>query len=464
MTILRLAGRRAERAGRAWHNGTYRCGTIGAHIIRREDVLVHRVVVTSRSGRIAILFWLLLQALPAAAIGQPAKAARSREPLRVFLDCGSCDFDYVRREVPFVAYVRDRKEAELHILVTTQPTGGGTEYTFKFIGLGRFEDIDDELKYVARQTQTGDERRQGYTEIIKLGLVRYVTSTTLGDRLRLVYRPDSGKNPPAAPVDDPWNFWSFRVRGSGSVSGERTTRTRNLSSSITANRTTEDWKVNVNGNVNVHTGEFDLRGGQTIVDRSHDHSLGGIVVRSVGPHWALATRGRLASTTFLNQALASRVGGGVEYSVFPYSESSHREMTLQLTSNVNHFEYIERTIYGRMRETAGDAALVGAFDLRQPWGSCGLSLETATYLTDVDRRRMAATGNLDVRLFKGFALSFDGAASRINDQLYLPAGAASDEAILLRRRQQATTYRYHFSIGLSYTFGSIFNNVVNTRF
>ncbi len=248
------------------------------------------------------------------------------------------------------------------------------------------------------------------------------------------------------------------------MSGERTTRTRNLSSSITANRTTEDWKVNVNGNVNVHTGEFDLRGGQTIVDRSHDHSLGGIVVRSVGPHWALATRGRLASTTFLNQALASRVGGGVEYSVFPYSESSHREMTLQLTSNVNHFEYIERTIYGRMRETAGDAALVGAFDLRQPWGSCGLSLETATYLTDVDRRRMAATGNLDVRLFKGFALSFDGAASRINDQLYLPAGAASDEAILLRRRQQATTYRYHFSIGLSYTFGSIFNNVVNTRF
>jgi hypothetical protein len=440
-------------------------GTIGAHIIRREDVLVHRVVVTFLYRRIGfLLFWLLLQALPSASAAQDANTARSAEPLRVFLDCSSCDFDYLRREVPFVAYVRDRKEAELHILVITQPTGGGTEYTFKFIGLGRFQGIDDELKYDARQTQTGDERRQGYAEVLKLGLVRYVTSTSIGDRLRLVYRPDPGKNLPGTIVNDPWNFWSFRVRGSGAVSGESTTGARNLSSSIIVNRTTEEWKVNLNGNLNFHTGEFQLSGGETLVDRSHDHSLGGIVVRSLGPHWALATRGRLASTTFLNQAQASRIGGGIEYDVFPYSESSHRELTLQLTSNVNHFEYIEPTIYGRMSETAGDAALVGAFDVRQPWGSCGLSVETATYLAHLDRHRLVAAGNLDLRLFKGFALSLDGAASRINDQLYLAAGQATDEEILLRRRQQATTYRYHFSIGLSYTFGSIFNNVVNTRF
>ena len=69
-------------------------------------------------------------------------------------------------------------DAELHILVTTQFTGsGGVEYTFKFIGLGRFEGVDDELRYAAAQTQTSDERRRGYSEILKLGLVRYVTST-----------------------------------------------------------------------------------------------------------------------------------------------------------------------------------------------------------------------------------------------------------------------------------------------
>jgi hypothetical protein len=58
----------------------------------------------------------------------------------------------------------------------------------------------------------------------------------------------------------------------------------------------------------------------------------------------------------------------------------------------------------------------------------------------------------------------DGGWSRIRDQIYLRAGEATDEEILLRRRQLATGYRYRFSAGLSYTFGSIFNNVVNTRF
>ena len=69
-----------------------------------------------------------------------------------------------------------------------------------------------------------------------------------------------------------------------------------------------------------------------------------------------------------------------------------------------------------------------------------------------------------MRIFKGFSLNAYGSASRIRDQLYLKAGEATDEEILLRRRQLATGYRFRFSMGFSYTFGSIFNNVVNTRF
>jgi hypothetical protein len=36
--------------------------------------------------------------------------------------------------------------------------------------------------------------------------------------------------------------------------------------------------------------------------------------------------------------------------------------------------------------------------------------------------------------------------------------------VLLNRRQQATTYRISGDIGISYTFGSIYNNIVNPRF
>jgi hypothetical protein len=41
---------------------------------------------------------------------------------------------------------------------------------------------------------------------------------------------------------------------------------------------------------------------------------------------------------------------------------------------------------------------------------------------------------------------------------------ASYEDILLMRKQLATSFEYYFYVGLSYTFGSIYSNVVNPRF
>jgi hypothetical protein len=407
-------------------------------------------------------------AITSAALGsaQSSSEAASREgALRVFLDCGNCDFDYLRREIPFVNYVRDRADAELHVLVTTQPTGGGgVEYTFRFIGLARFEEIDDELRYTAAQTQTTEERRRGYTEILKLGLVRYVTSTAVADRIRLVYRQDAARAGAATPDDDPWNFWSFRLRGNGSANAEVSNQSHNFSTSAIANRTTEAWKINLSTSLNFRTNRFTLSDGTRLTDESHDHSVSALAVKSLGRHWAVAGRGRLWSATFLNEDRAARGAAGVEYSVFPYSESSRRELTVQVTAGVNRFEYLETTIYGHDRETVADGVVIGSFDVRQPWGSSGLSIEAATYFHDTGRHRVALIGDIDVRIFKGFSLTVGGSASRINDQLYLPAEGATDEEILLRRRQLATSYRYRFSIGASYTFGSIFNNVVNTRF
>ena len=398
---------------------------------------------------------------------QPATPVASHDRLRVFLDCEDCDFDYLRREIEFVDYVRDRKEADVHILVTVQDTAsGGEEWVFKFIGLGRFNGLNDELKYSSLQTTTDDEERAGYTRVLKLGLVRYVTSTSAADRLQVVYKPGakSETSTATAPQSDPWNYWVFRVRASGSVEGEQSEKFRNFSGSFTGNRVTEDWKVNTAVSLNFRENHFTLSDGEKLVDKSHDHGTDVLVVKSLGDHWSAAVRGRAASTTFLNQDRAFRAGAGVEYSFFPYRMSATKELTAQLTLGVNHFNYIEHTIYGKDKETVGDAQFVVSFDLTQPWGNTDVTLETLTYFHDTGRHRIELDGELDVRLFKGFSLNLGGSISRIRDQLYLRAGDATDEEILLRRRQLATDYRYEFSLGFSYTFGSIFNSIVNTRF
>lgn len=390
-------------------------------------------------------------------------AAAGQDRVRVFLDCGPCDFNYLRQEIQFVDYVRDRTDADVHVLATTQGTGGGgTEYVFKFIGLGRFAGMDDELRFASLQSSTDEERRIGYTRILKLGLVRYVAATDLAGQLTLTYRPPG--DTAVTTADDPWNLWTFRLRGGGSVNGEQSNSARSFNTSFSANRTSDAWKLNSSVNLNFRENAYTLSDGEEFVDNSHDHNASVLLVKSLGDHWAAAVRSRWSSTTFLNQDRALRGAAGVEYSFFPYRLSARKELTAQLTVGVSQFDYTDTTIYGRDAETVGDLSFITRFNTRQPWGSTGLSVETSAYLHDPARHRLEVDGGLDVRLFRGFSLNLDGSASRIRDQLYLKAGEATDEEILLRRRQLATGYRYRFSVGFSYTFGSIFNNVVNTRF
>jgi hypothetical protein len=70
---------------------------------------------------------------------------------------------------------------------------------------------------------------------------------------------------------------------------------------------------------------------------------------------------------------------------------------------------------------------------------------------------------LNLRLFRGLSLNVNGFYSRIHDQLNLPRGEATDDEILLRRIQLATDYQYFTSFGITYTFGSIYSNIVNPR-
>jgi len=52
----------------------------------------------------------------------------------------------------------------------------------------------------------------------------------------------------------------------------------------------------------------------------------------------------------------------------------------------------------------------------------------------------------------------------IRDQLSIPRRGITSEEVLLRLRRLRSGYEYDFQLGLTYTFGSIFNTIVNQRF
>jgi len=79
--------------------------------------------------------------------------------IKIFLDCNSCDKDFIRTEITFVNYVRDRTQADVHVLITTQETGsGGKEYSLTFIGQNAFENKNDTLHFTTKPSATSDER------------------------------------------------------------------------------------------------------------------------------------------------------------------------------------------------------------------------------------------------------------------------------------------------------------------
>lgn len=411
-----------------------------------------------------LVVFTALRAAPLRAQEPRDSAAGPQEALRVFLDCQRCDFDYFRRQVPWVNYVRDRQDAQLHVLVTSQPTGGGgNEYTFDFIGLREFSAREDTLVYVSRQGDTQDDTRAGQVRTFVLGLVRYVADTPLAERISVdVEAPPEMAEQVVRPEDDPWNFWVFELRVGGSIEGEERQRELSLDGSVEASRITEDLKIELDSRVDWNRQRFELSEG-TETSTRRNYSSDALVVWSLGPHWSAGGRASASTSTRDNQDLALRGGPAVEYSLYPYAESSRRQITFQYSVAVASFDYEEVTLFDKLSEVRGEHSLEVSADFTQPWGEIRSSLTAEMFLSDPKQHRLDLFSNLELRITRGLSLDIRGSVARIKNQIFLPREDIPDEDILLERRQLGTDYRYEMDVGLSFTFGSVFNNVVNPR-
>jgi hypothetical protein len=429
--------------------------------------------MTKRSAWIAVLS-VCLSAVSVFAHAQtpPATPASSQTPapaapelLRVFVDCNECDSEFLRQNVEFVDYVRDRAVADLHVLVTTEGTGGGgRSWTVKFIGLNRLQGKDRTLSFTTPQTATSDDRRREFARIFKIGLVGYVAETPALAQLDVTWKKPTVSTQATA-AKDRWNFWVFRVNVNGNVNGERSSKSQSYRTNFSANRTTSQWKINFNGNGSRNQNTFEVpEEDLKIKSVSSNWNVDTLIVKSLGPKWSAGGRASVNHSSFSNNDRAFTIAPGIEYDFFPYSESARRKMTVQYTIGASRFKYREVTVFDKLSETVPNHQVLGVLALKQPWGSLEIESIFAEHLNHPERYRAVIFGEADVRLFKGFSFNVFGEYEKIKDQISLRKSSTSTEEVLLRVRQLATSYSYFISFGVSYSFGSIFNSVVNTRF
>lgn len=411
---------------------------------------------------------LVLAAGPAAAQEMSGKAPQTPAEItewkksapRIYVDFDDGDLDYIRTQIPFVNYVRDRKEADVHILVTTQATGsGGMEYTLAFLGLGNYADVSNTLIYASPTTATEDEIRKGYVSVLKMGLIPYVARTPIRDLIRVEYKES------LRPTDvvDPWKFWVFSLSIGGDLYHESRTKSESVWLSASANKITPEWKTRLGLSTFFARDEFRF-GEELIHSRSQSVEAAGLFAKSLGEHWSAGVYVEAGASTYHNLRSTIAPAPILEFNLFPYSESTRRQLRLAYMVKIDFARYREETIYEKTKETLFGQMLSAVLEIKEPWGTLEAGLEGSNYFHDFSKNRLEFNGEAAVRIVKGLDFVVDVHYERVRDQLSLPKGDLSLEEVLLRRREMATDYSLGFEVGLSFTFGSIFSNVVNPRF
>jgi hypothetical protein len=295
--------------------------------------------------------------------------------------------------------------------------------------------------------------------VLKIGLAPYAAKTPIGEKISISFQD---KSKPTAD-EDPWNFWVFSLSGSGYFDGEKMSRYYSLNGSFSANRITPAFKFKSSYSYNKNEDRFLLDSGD-IVSTSRSHNFNILAVKSVSNHWSVGAGLAAYTSTYSNLELAVKPAPAIEYDFFPYSESTRRQLRVLWKPSYNIYRYREETIYDKKSEGLAGETLSVTLELKEKWGTVSNSFEAFHYFSDMKKNHLRLYTELSLRLFKGLSLNLYGNYSRIHDQLSLVKGEASLEQVLLRRTQLATSYSYYGQIGLSYTFGSIFSNVVNPRF
>jgi hypothetical protein len=390
-----------------------------------------------------------------------AQSPADNNLLTVFLDFPFHQ-QYIRETITYVNYVRDRELSQIHVMMTRHGSGtAGANYVMTFIGRGRFEGMNNVITYWSPGTATTDETRRGLVNRINMGLVPYIASTNLAGQISLSINGDRPVQ--RIPVEDPWNNWVFDIYGGATFFKEERQNRFDARWGFSADKVSEDWKIRFRPYFNLGERNFATDNGW-ITSRTRRHGLQSHIIMSIDQHWSAGLFVNMLSSTFHNLQFNTSARPGIEYSFYPYSEATRKSITMVYTIGAVYNNYIEETIFLKTSETLASQALNISVAFQQPWGSFRARLSGSHHFHDFTSNRAEFFARLDFRIVKGLSLNLSGNFDFINDLVSLPAGDLSLEEILLQQRRQATSYQMSGSIGLSYSFGSQFSNVVNTRF
>jgi len=388
----------------------------------------------------------------------------SVNPPKLFINCASwnCYQDFVRTELNFFDYVRDRFEADIQILIITQDNAaGGQQYTLTFIGQQKWLGQTDTLRFATKQADSDEMIRQKLVRHLKLGLVRFEMPAEFNDSVTIDFKKRSAEK--AMVQQDRWNYWVFNLGTQGNLSGGSNQFNLWLNNYASAQRITNKSKLTFSANYSQNIQEYTIQG-EKFSAKTENANGNVLYVKSLGEHWSVGGGYTFQSSVFRNYHALNQISPALEYNAFKTSENTKHQLRFLYQAGIRSQNYIEPTIFDLTHEVLPYQRLDVTLSLTRTWGSIRTNLSGFQFLHDASKYRVGLGIDFNWRVFEGFSINVSGNANYIKDQIFLPASVFDPTAVLLGARQLPSSFDYYTYFGISYTFGSINNSVVNPRF
>ncbi|MFN5148874.1 MAG: hypothetical protein ACK5EK_07715 [Flavobacteriia bacterium] len=383
---------------------------------------------------------------------------------KVFMICDFCDMDYYKNEIAHLVFVRDQRLADFTVLFRVINTGsGGNEYTLEFSGKNGYEGITVQEKFNSTPNMSQNIIREGLLASLNRGSLHYLIHSPLAPNIAYEVK-GLNNGQPADSIRDKWNLWIFNINTNLFGSGQEYTSNLSLGANFSANRTSEKNLFETGFWYNKNSSVFKIEGQDPIRYDILEYGIYSQDAISLGKHWAVGYNSGIYAATVSNLRSNLIIAPTVEYNIFPYSEATEKQFRFNYQLGIRQSSYEEPSYRNQM----SDLFLSQFFNIRyrlvKNWGNIGMGVGLL-HLYDTEHfYNLNFAPSISWNIFKGLNFNVQGSYSIVRDQYFLKLDDATSTEIITGQTQLKSAYNFFVAMGINYSFGSIYNNVVNVRF
>ena len=400
--------------------------------------------------------------------------------LKVYVDSEAIDFDFLREKINYVDYVYDPQSCDVQIILLKQSAGnGGYKYAVRFVGKG-FSDINNFLlNTTILPNDSEDVERQKLVRTITSGLFPFINEIDQYQDLDILVK-ENGKKKEELLKNNIWNNWVFNINGSGGFHKDENYRTNSSQLTISANQIKENLKIENflytykqkrEYNLSIEHNTYNEEDSSTtttykdtiLIEHINIRNFYSKAVYSVSDHWSVGAVIFYESDSRINTKHSIYLKPAIEYNFYPWSKSNKIFLTAAYTIGPKYVTYNKMTINNRKDEFLWDHTAYIKFLTKQTWGEAKSMITLNNYLNQRTNYSLKVDSEVLFYLTKGLSLTFNIVVEDVNNQRYIKKEEYTYSEKLMRVLTQETGYYLIGSVGLTFRFGSLTNNIVNLR-